>query len=335
MVNVSYPIIIVLIPIIIIVWYIFFREKIGVILPNSISAKHLKTPKKIWLLWFLRLIMITSLACIIMQPTIQQRIIIKKQIPQDIMIVFDISLSMLAEDIHPNRMEVAKDILQNFIASRSTDRIWLIIFAWKPFVTIPFSSDYRGISHMISWLSPYLIRQDLRGLAGTNIWDAILLANMSYSGSVSAKKSIIFLTDGRANIGIDPIISATESAENNIQIYPVGIGSLKWGDLFYTDSNGQKNYFYDASGIVLKSDFDEPMMRKIAEISHGQYFHWDNRVQLEKVFSDIDKNLPIQTEEKTELRSIDTTFIFILLFILCVGIDRLYLQFLMKKYQLA
>lgn len=334
MLTFSFPIILILIPIILSIWYIFFREKIGYIHPNPLVAKHLKTPKKIWVLWCIRVCMVVSLVSILSNPSIQHTVTIKVQVPQDIMIVFDVSLSMLAEDISPNRIEVARNILLNFISSRKSDRIGLIIFAGKPFVSIPFSSDYRGISSIVSGLSPYLIRQDLPGLSGTNIGDALLLANMTYSGSQSQAKSIILLTDGRANIGIDPIVSASESSENNIQIYPVGIGSLKGGDLYYTDSNGQKSYFYDASGAILQSDLDEPMMKKIAETTGGQYFHGDNRIQLEKVFTDIEKKLPNITEEKTETKNMDITPFLILLLVFSLGLERIYLKYLMKKYGL-
>ena len=120
---------------------------------------------------------------------------------------------MLAEDISPNRITVAKSVVKNFIQNRAGDRIGMIIFAGKPFVSVPFSTDYSGISSIVSGLSPDLIRQDLPGLSGTNIGDALLLANMAYSGSRSQAKSIILLTDGRANIGITPSVSASESSQ--------------------------------------------------------------------------------------------------------------------------
>ena len=90
---------------------------------------------------------------------------------------------------------------------------------------------------------------------------------MTYSGSEAPVKSIILLTDGRANIGIDPYLSASESSEKNIQIYPIGIGSRSGGELSYTNSYGQKTYFYDGSGGILRSDLDEPMLRKLADIT--------------------------------------------------------------------
>ena len=250
------------------------------------------------------------------------------------MIIFDISLSMLAEDISPNRIEVAKSVVRDFISSRTSDRIGLIIFAGKPFVSIPFSTDYSGIKNMVSWLSPYLIRQDLPGLSWTNIWDAILLANMNYSGSKSPEKSVILLTDGRANVWIDPIIAAQESEQSHIKIYTIGIGSVHGGDLFYTDSFKKKIYFYDEKGNKLKADLDEPMMQKITETTQGKYYHADNRVALENIFSEIDKKLPNIIIEKTEIKNIDLTPIFFVLLLVILAIERAILQYILRKYKL-
>lgn len=133
-----------------IIWYIFFREKIGTIHPNNLIAKNLKFPKSIWILWIIRTLMITIIISTLAGIVLLQTITTKTKIPQDIMIVFDISLSMLAEDIQPNRIEVAKTIIKNFIRSRTDDRIGLIIFAGKPFILSSFSTDYRGISNIIS-----------------------------------------------------------------------------------------------------------------------------------------------------------------------------------------
>ena len=250
------------------------------------------------------------------------------------MIVFDISLSMLAEDISPSRIVVAKGVVQNFVSSRAGDRIGLIIFAGKPFISVPFSTDYRGISSIVSGLSPSLIRQDLPGLSGTNIGDALLLANMAYSGSRSPARSIILLTDGRANLGIDPLISAQESKELAIRIFPVGIGSVTGDDLYYTDSYGQRNYFYDAGGSILQSDLDEPMMKKLAETTGGKYHRADDRVGLESVFSDIAKTLPTTTENKIEKKQDNITPVLIIVFIILLLIERAHLRYIRRKYRL-
>lgn len=334
MITFTYPIILVLIPIIISIWYIFFREKFWIQHPNDLIAKHLKTPKKIWTLWILRSILITVILMVIAGGSITRIVTTKKILSQDIMVVFDISLSMLAEDIQPNRIETAKTVIKNFITSRTQDRIGLIIFAGKPFVSIPFSNDYSGIKSMIGWLSPYLIRQDLPGLSGTNIWDALLLANMTHSGWKSPEKAIILLTDGRANIGIDPIVAAGESLESNIKVYTIGIGSVNSGDLFYTDTNGKKVYFYSENGNKLQAELDEPMMQNIAKTTHGEYFHATNKIGLEKIFAEIEKKLPNLTEEKTEKTTMNIIPILLIIVLLTIASERVYLLYLIRKYRL-
>lgn len=250
------------------------------------------------------------------------------------MIVFDISLSMLAEDMIPNRLEVAKGVIKNFITSRNQDQIGLIIFAGKPFVSVPFSTDYSGIKNIISGLSPYLIRQDLPGLSGTNIWDALTLAIMTHSGRISPEKSIILLTDGRANIGIKPQIAAQEAKENNIKIYTIGIGSLSGGELSYTNTYWEKTYFYDEKWNKLQNDLDEVMMKEISNISNWEYFHAENKLKLDSIFSEIEKKLPIVKEDILKQVTLDLSFpLLVLLFILILS-ERLMLSKIIQKYQL-
>ncbi len=334
MISFSYPIILFLIPIIIVIWYVFFREKLGFLYANAIIAKYLKTPKSIWLLWIVRVLLVGSIVLLLAGMSITRTVTTKNKISQDIMIVFDISLSMLAEDIYPNRIETAKSVIKNFIWTRTVDRIGLIIFAGKPFVSIPFSTDYSGIKNIIAWLSPYLIRQDLPGLSGTNIWDALLLANMTHTPWKSSEKSIILLTDGRANIGIDPILAGQESKQSHIKVYTIGIWSLSGSDLFYTDSYGKKTYFYNDNGSKLQADLDEPMMQKIADTTDGKYFHANNRIALEAIFADIDKKLPNISEEKIEKRSTDLTITLLIAFLIIFITERAYLNYILKKYRL-
>ncbi len=282
----------------------------------------------------MRTLMIVSLISIIAGARMIYTTITLQQIPQDIIIVFDISLSMLAEDISPSRIAVARSVVRDFIAERRSDRIGLIIFAGKPFVSVPFSTDYAGISSIVSGLSPDLIRQDLPWLSGTNIGDALLLANMAYSWSHSSARSIILLTDWRANVGIDPLISWSESRDLWIKIFTVGIWSLSGAELSYTDGWGTKQYFSDGSGGHLRSDLDEPMMRQLADITGGQYHHADDRIWLSQIFSDIRAQLPSNTESKTQTKQSDITPILLILFVILLLVERSYLRWVMRRYRL-
>lgn len=135
----------------------------------------------------------------------------------DIAIVLDISKSMLAEDVEPNRIEAAKRNISEFVDSRNTDRIGLIVFAGKPFGLSPLTFDHDSLQTIIAKMGTESIRQELEGLSGTNIGDALLLAlqNLKNAESSDAKreKIILLVTDGEANLGIDPRLVAIRSKE--------------------------------------------------------------------------------------------------------------------------
>lgn len=157
---------------------------------------------------------------------------------------------------------------------------------------------------------------------------------MTHSLWKSPEKSIILLTDGRANIGIDPIVAAGESLESHIKVYTIGIGSPEGGDLFYTDTYGKKVYFYDEKGNKLQADLDEPMMQNIAKTTHGEYFHAKDRTALEKIFTEIEKKLPNSTEEKIEKKTMNITPVLWMLLLLTMATERGCLLYIMRKYHL-
>ena len=129
---------------------------------------------------------------------------------------------MIAEDIAPNRITVAKNVLNNFIQNREDATFSVILFAGKPFTVIKNSMDISGITHFIESITSEYIQQDKAELSGTNIGDALLLAHLEFS-ETSGEKSIILITDGSANIGIDPLKSLDEIKKSQIPIYTVGI----------------------------------------------------------------------------------------------------------------
>jgi Ca-activated chloride channel homolog len=252
--------------------------------------------------------------------------------PKNIVIVLDISRSMLAEDIIPNRIESAKNTIHTFLTQRKNDMISLIVFAGKPFLISPFSDDYTWLAEIVKNMTPYFIRQENPGLSGTAIGDALLLANMTLSG-VLWEKSIIFITDGRANIGIDPYIALGNGKEYP-PIYTIGIGWSGTGFLSYTDDNWNKQFLYDEHGNKITSDIDDILLSTIAKETGWSYTRVTKKENLEHIFDEINKKISI-TKWKMEAKTYPLTGIFFCIFLIFLTIERIYRKHILRQYHLS
>jgi Ca-activated chloride channel homolog len=158
----------------------------------------------------------------------------------DIAIVFDISKSMLAEDIKPNRIEAAKKVMSDFVSRFTSDRLAIVLFAGKPFLSTPLTFDYTALVDAVERMTTDSIRQDIPGLSGTAMGDGLLVAldtlkgNGNDTANRERKKVIIVLTDGEANMGINPTIVAKLAKEQNVKIYTLGIGDPSGTELYVT-----------------------------------------------------------------------------------------------------
>ena len=235
-----------------------------------LSASQGKSTNRRWIRLFLGTTVITSILLALAQPVQLQKIEYSSKNGIDILLVVDLSKSMLAEDILPSRLSVARSALSNFVSSRTSDRIALIGFAGKPFLMSPLTDDREGLQSIISLLGVDSIRQELAGLSGTAIGDALLLGTESLSDR-SRERVMILLTDGEANVGIDPRAATVYTKEAGIRTYTIGLGSTKGTDLYTTDANGRKQYFLDSSGVPIKARVDEALMRYIADTTSGVY----------------------------------------------------------------
>ncbi len=243
----------------------------------------------------------------------------------DIAVAFDTSKSMLAEDIIPNRIESAKKVVIDFIKNIQTDRVSLIIFAGKPFISSPLSFDYSALIDIVSTITTDTIKQNIPWLSGTAIGDALLVAiEQLEEKSPKAElwdreKVIILLTDGKANIWTDPSIVGKLVKEKNIKIYPIGIGDPTWSELFTTDKNGTKQYFRWPDGKPIKADLDENMMKTLANITWGEYYNTKTNNALEFVFLELSKKIkkPIETTRTTSYISYSKELLVFILIISC------------------
>ncbi|MCM8780414.1 MAG: VWA domain-containing protein [Candidatus Omnitrophica bacterium] len=183
----------------------------------------------------------------------------------DIMIAVDVSKSMLAEDIKPNRLERVKLALVDFVRHLKGDRIGLIAFAGTAFVQCPLTMDYDGFLLSVKALDVNTIPKP-----GTSITAAIRQAIESYEGGFKKYKVLIIITDGEDHEG-DPLKAAELAKEEGIRIFCIGIGTPEGELIPITDDNGNKIFLKDKTGAVVKTRLDETVLQKIALATGGSY----------------------------------------------------------------
>ncbi len=205
----------------------------------------------------------------------------------DIIVAMDVSQSMLAEDLQPNRLEAAKVALQKFIANLQDDRLGIIIFAGQAFTQSPLTFDYNILTEYIKNISTNSINKNVRGLSGTAIGDAILSADNRFKESKNRTKVLVVITDGDANMGVDPEIATKKARSDGIKIYTVGIGKKGGAFLPVTDIFGKKTYARNTDGSFIKATFNEQALKKIAKLGGGRYFRADNNQTFNEVMNEI------------------------------------------------
>jgi len=183
----------------------------------------------------------------------------------DILIAVDVSKSMLAEDIKPNRLERTKLALADFVKYLKGDRIGLIAFAGSAFVQCPLTVDYSGFL-----LSAEALDINTIPKGGTSISSAIRQAIESYEGGLKKYKVLIIITDGEDHEG-DPVKAAELAQKEGIKIFCIGIGTNEGELIPVTDESGNKAFLKDRSGAVVKSRLDEATLQKIALATGGSY----------------------------------------------------------------
>lgn len=200
----------------------------------------------------------------------------------DIILCVDVSGSMLAEDFQPNRLEAAKDVVQEFVRRIGQDnRIGLVAFARVAFTQVPLTTDFHIVQQLVKQLDTDTITMD-----GTAIGDAIGTAVNKFLDDDVESKVIILLTDGENNAGIDPILAARVAHDRGVKIYTIGMGTLEGAPIPMYDQFGRKTYQRYGRQIV-RTYIDEEMLKEIAQITRGRYFHADDATKLREIYNEI------------------------------------------------
>ena len=190
----------------------------------------------------------------------------------NIMLAVDVSASMLSDDVYPNRIEVAKDVAQEFIAARPNDNIGLTIFAGEAFTQCPMTTDQATLLNML-----HNIRADLSidGIIkdGTAIGMGLANAISKLKDVKGKSKVIILLTDGSNNVGdISPMTAAQIAKKFGVRIYTIGLGT------------GAKTVKGQAVGVI-----DYKTLQNIASMTNGEFYRAQSRAELSNIYKDIDK----------------------------------------------
>ncbi len=213
----------------------------------------------------------------------------------DIMMALDISTSMLAEDLKPNRMEAAKNVAAKFIAGRPNDNIGLTIFAGEAFTQCPMTTDHATLLNLL-----HSVRTDLsaRGLIsdGTAIGMGIANAVSRLKDAKEKSKVIILLTDGVNNCGeISPITAAQMAKALGIRIYTIGLGTNEVAPYPIPVAGGVQY-------VNMPTEIDEEMLKNIAATADGHFYRATNNKELSQIYDDISKlektRLSVQTFSK-------------------------------------
>ena len=237
----------------------------------------------------------------------------------DIMLAMDISTSMLAEDLKPNRLEAAKDVAAEFIAGRPNDNIGISLFAGESFTQCPLTVDHTVLLNLLKDMKCGLIED------GTALGMGIANATTRLKNSKAKSKVIILLTDGVNNKGdISPLTAAEIAKSFGIRIYTIGLGT-----------NGMAPYPYPMGGtthyVNVPVEIDENTLNQIAISTDGNYFRATSNSKLKEVYKEIDKLEKTKLNVKEFSKRQEEYRLFAWISFFCILIEILLRNTILKK----
>lgn len=202
----------------------------------------------------------------------------------DLMICLDVSNSMLAEDLSPNRLERSKRAIYQLIEKLHNDRLGIIVFAGQAYVQLPITTDYSSAKLFLE-----TIGTDIVPTQGTSIGSAINLAMESFDFENGTSKSIIVITDGE-NHEDDAMNAAIEASDKGVIVNTIGMGSEKGGPIPVYKNGAQVDFRKDNTGNTVVTKLNEKMLKEFATAGNGSYVRASNaKGGLDKIMSEIDK----------------------------------------------
>jgi Ca-activated chloride channel family protein len=206
-----------------------------------------------------------------------------KQEGVDLFIALDVSRSMLAEDIKPNRLQKAKYEIRNLVERLAGDRIGMIVFSGEAFTQFPLTIDYSAANLLLD-----IVDVESVPVPGTAIGSAIAQAMKSFNFEDPSSKVVVIMTDGENNAG-NAAEEAKNAAEKGVRIYTIGFGSPQGAPIpVYNTAGQQVDFKKDRSGTVVLTKLDELSLQEISSIGKGKYYRATNsQDELDAIYQDI------------------------------------------------
>jgi len=262
------------------------------------------------------LVSLSAVIILLARPQFGSRLEEVKKQGVEVIIALDVSNSMLAEDIQPDRLTRAKQAISKLVDNLENDKIGLIVFAGDAYTQIPVTTDYISAKMFLSTINPEMVPKQ-----GTAIGAAINLAEKSFSPGEGKSKALIIITDGE-NHEDDPVAEAEEAAKAGIIIHTIGIGSAEGVPVPVT-IGGRRDYLKGPDGATVITRLDEEILKKIAVSAGGNYIRASSTsIGLDEIFSDIRKMKTDELESTmyTEYNDQFQIFVVIALFFLIIEI---------------
>lgn len=307
-----------------IVWYIVKHKSSEATLQISDARVYAHTPKsyKNYLLHIPFLLRITAIVLVILvlaRPQTTDNWQNSEIEGIDIMLAIDVSTSMLAEDLKPNRLEAAKEVAAEFINGRPNDNIGVTLFAAESFTQCPLTVDHAVLLNLIKDVQCGYIED------GTAVGMGIANAVTRLKDSKAKSKVVILLTDGTNNRGdISPLTAAEIAKSFGIRVYTIGVGT-----------NGMAPYPYPVGDkiqyIQTKVEIDEKTLTQIAGATEGNYFRATSNSKLKEVYQEIDKLEKTKLNVKEYSKRHEEYRTFAVIAFLCILLEVLLRNSILKK----
>ena len=304
-------------------WYVYELHKADASVQMS-SASTLKKSMRSWRVYLLhvpfvlRVAAITLLSIALARPQLTNRWSSESTEGIDIMMALDISGTMQAEDLKPNRLEAAKQVASDFVIARPNDQIGLVVFAGESFTQCPLTTDHAVLVNLFKSVKFGMIED------GTAIGLGLANAVNRMKDSPTKSKVVILLTDGSNNRGdIDPMTAAEIAKTFGIRVYAVGVGSHGQARVPVQTPVGVQY-------MMMDSEFDENTLQNIATTTGGQYFRATDNNSLKQIYEQIDQLEKTKLRVREYAKHTDTFAPFLVAALLCLLAEILLRYFVLR-----